>query len=119
MALETVAAVAGVSGPGTAAVGALDAVSQASRTSAAAGTQSAGSSPVQGDFAAILGQVADGLAAQQSTADDLAVQAVTGQLDDAHDYTIAATQAQVALELTATLRDKAVEAFNEIMRMQA
>jgi flagellar hook-basal body complex protein FliE len=31
---------------------------------------------------------------------------------------IAATQAQVATELTVAVRNKAVEAFNDIMRMQ-
>lgn len=70
-------------------------------------------------FGAGLTSAIDELQALQSTSDELAVRAVTGDLDDVHDYTIAATQAQVALELTAALRNKAVDAFNEIMRMQA
>ena len=61
----------------------------------------------------------DQLQQLQSNADGLAVQAVTGQLDDVHDYTIAAAQASLAIELTAAVRNKAVDAFNEIMRMQA
>ena len=61
----------------------------------------------------------DGLQQLQSNADGLAVQAVTGQLDDVHDYTIAAAQASLSIELTAAIRDKAVDAFNEIMRMPA
>jgi flagellar hook-basal body complex protein FliE len=32
---------------------------------------------------------------------------------------IASTEAQVTTELTVALRNKAVDAFNEIMRMQA
>lgn len=70
-------------------------------------------------FGASLAGAIDNLAAAQQTSSDLAVRAVTGDLDDVHDYTIAATEAQVTLELTAALRNKAVDAFNEIMRMQA
>ena len=55
----------------------------------------------------------------QSESNTLAVQAVTGNLDDVHAATIAATRAQVTLELVSTLRVKGVDAFNEIMRMQA
>lgn len=69
-------------------------------------------------FADVLGGI-DQLQAMQATAGDLAVQAVTGRLDDVHDYTIAATQASLAVELTAAVRNKCVEAFNEIMRMPA
>lgn len=51
-------------------------------------------------------------------ADNLSVQAATGKLENIHDYTIAASEAQVATQMTVALRNKAVEAFNEIMRMQ-
>ena len=61
----------------------------------------------------------DQLQQAQSTADNLAIQAVTGQLDDIHDYTIAAAKAALQTELTAAIRNKAVDAFNEIMRMSA
>ena len=57
----------------------------------------------------------NGLHAQ---ADSLAIQAATGDLADIHDYTIAATEAEIATQLTVAVRDKAVEAFNEILRMQ-
>lgn len=69
-------------------------------------------------FAAALGQGLESLQRVQSTADGLAVQAATGDLQDVHDYTIAATKAQLATELTVAVRNKAVEAFGEIMRMQ-
>lgn len=68
-------------------------------------------------FAGVLGSV-DQLQQLQSTSQQLAVAAVTGDLDDVHDYTIAAAQSSLALELTAAVRNKAVEAFTEIMRMQ-
>lgn len=69
------------------------------------------------DFAATLAQGVDSLQSLQSKADTLAVQAATGDLKDIHDYTIAATQASLATDLTVALRNKAVEAFNEILRM--
>lgn len=55
----------------------------------------------------------------QNTSSELAVKAVTGDLSDIHAATIASTRAQVTLELVSTLRNKGVDAFNEIMRMQA
>jgi flagellar hook-basal body complex protein FliE len=54
----------------------------------------------------------------QKTSSELAVKAATGDLTDVHDYMIASTEASVATELTVAVRNKAVEAFNEIMRMQ-
>jgi flagellar hook-basal body complex protein FliE len=60
----------------------------------------------------------DNVEAAQDTADALAVQAATGDLTDIHNYTIAATEASVTTQLTVAVRDRAVEAFNEIMRMQ-
>jgi len=45
------------------------------------------------------------------------VQAATGDLDALHDYTITATEAAVSTQLTTAVRNKALEAFQEIMRM--
>ncbi|WP_149203360.1 flagellar hook-basal body complex protein FliE [Actinotalea subterranea] len=92
----------------------VGAVGQTSPVAATAGT-----SPTAAVFGADLAGSIDQLQAMQSTSDALAVKAVTGDLDDVHDYTIASSQAAVTLELTAALRNKAVEAFTEIMRMQA
>jgi flagellar hook-basal body complex protein FliE len=46
-----------------------------------------------------------------------ATQAATGDLKDVQDYVITAMQAQTATELTTTVRNKALDAFNEVMRM--
>ena len=69
-------------------------------------------------FAQALQGGLQNLADVQGKADDLAVKAATGDLTDVHDYMIAASQAELTTELTVTLRNKALEAFNEIMRMQ-
>ncbi len=70
-------------------------------------------------FGASLTGAVDNLQQLQSTSKELAVSAVTGNLDDIHNATIAASRAQITLELVATVRNKGVDAFNEIMRMQA
>lgn len=68
-------------------------------------------------FAAALTGGLEEVQRLQSVSNDLAVKAVTGELRDVHDYTIAASRAAVATELTVAIRNKAVEAFTEIMRM--
>ena len=82
------------------------------------GVDAAASTDGGAGFASALGSI-DNLQQLQSTSNELSVKAVTGDLDDVHDYTIAAAESKLALELTAAVRNKAVEAFSEIMRMQA
>lgn len=69
-------------------------------------------------FGASLASQLDKLSALQDKADGLALQAATGDLKSIQDYTIASTEAQLMTQLTVTVRNKAVEAFNDIMRMQ-
>lgn len=70
-------------------------------------------------FASQLGKGLERVQAAQDKADDLAVKAATGSLSDVHDFVIASTEASIATQLTAAIRNKALEAFAEIMRMQA
>jgi len=71
------------------------------------------------NFAGKLSQGLQSLQGAQDNADDLAVKAATGDLTDVHDYMIASTEASLGLQLTTAVRNKALDAFNEIMRMQA
>jgi flagellar hook-basal body complex protein FliE len=70
------------------------------------------------DFSSMLLGGIDQLQGLHAKSDALAVQAATGDLQDIHDYMIASTQTSVATEMTVAVRNKAVEAFTEIMRMQ-
>ncbi|WP_042374204.1 flagellar hook-basal body complex protein FliE [Neobacillus jeddahensis] len=49
---------------------------------------------------------------------NLSAKVAAGEVNNIHDVTIASQKAKVALELTVTVRDKAVESYQEIMRMQ-
>jgi flagellar hook-basal body complex protein FliE len=82
---------------------------------------STGTSGVTGsgqEFGSLVLDGLDRLERVQDTSDQLAVKAATGDLTAIHDYTIAATEANATTQLTVAVRNKAVEAFNEIMRMQ-
>jgi len=70
------------------------------------------------EFGSLVLDGLDRLEGLTDRADHLAVEAATGRLENIHDYTIAASEASVATQLTVAVRNKAVEAFNEIMRMQ-
>ncbi len=60
----------------------------------------------------------DKVSTAQATADKLAIQAATGDLQAVQDFTIASTEAQLLTQMTVSFRDKAISAFNDIMRMQ-
>ena len=120
-------AIAGIGGAG--ATGGVDLASMAQlyrnqllspdQSGATAAAAASGSPAATGgaDFAGALGRSMTGLEGLDRNASTLAVKAATGDLTDIQDYVIAATQAQLAAQLTTTVRNKAVDAFNEIMRM--
>jgi flagellar hook-basal body complex protein FliE len=89
--------------------GAPDVTGAAGSTAAQSGSGS--------DFASVLANSLDQLQSTQSTADTLATQAATGDLRDVSDYMIASNEASLATETVVTLKNQAVSAFNEIMRM--
>ena len=93
-------------------IGGLGSVGAAAPATAAGGASGSG-------FAAELGKGLDAVSGAQNTADNLAIQAATGQSIDPAAYTIAATQATLMTQLAATVQSKAVAAFNTIMGMQA
>lgn len=101
-----------------AAIGAIAPISAATSVAPTAGTAAAGSSTGV-NFASALGKGMDAVSGAQANAENLAVQAATGQLTDPAQLTIATTQATLMTQLATTLQSKAVTAFNTIMGMQA
>ena len=80
-----------------------------------------GSSPageLASDFGKMLRGAIDAVTGLQNRADVLAQKLVLGELGDLHQLTIALEQANIALQLTTQIRNKIIEAYQEIMRMQ-
>ena len=119
-----ISAISGVSGVGgVSPIGDIDQIAQVGGVggidTGVAGTTGPGALGDGEDFASKLAQGLEHVQELQNNTSDLAVKAATGSLTDVHDYTIAAAQSGIATSLTVAIRNKAVEAFQEIMRMQA
>lgn len=69
-------------------------------------------------FADSVGSALSRLDDAEARADAAAVAGATGDLASVSDYMVAATEAQLATEVTVAVRNRAIEAFNDIMRMQ-
>ncbi|HET8717169.1 MAG TPA: flagellar hook-basal body complex protein FliE, partial [Nocardioidaceae bacterium] len=92
------AGASGVSGiTGTTGVGGVGAIGGVGAAGGAAGP----------DFGQLLSDGLQRLQGLHTQADQLAVQAATGDLDALHDYTITATEAAVSTQLTTAVRNKA------------
>ncbi|MEW6723368.1 MAG: flagellar hook-basal body complex protein FliE [Bacillota bacterium] len=82
------------------------------------GRDAAVNNPPQGSFrATFMGALAE-VNRLQLQADELNRQLATGQISDIHRVTIATEKATLALELTVQIRNRIIEAYQEIMRMQ-
>ncbi|MEL6980985.1 MAG: flagellar hook-basal body complex protein FliE [Actinomycetota bacterium] len=92
----------------------------ASRAGAAGSAETAGDAA--SNFAGAVGSaVSDALGqvgALEQAVTDASQQAAIGNLDSVSDFMIATAEAQLATEITVAVRDRAVTAFNDIMRMQ-
>lgn len=96
------------------AIGAIPALAPLAGTSGTTSTGAVGGS----SFGSAMTDGLQQLQTVNDQADQLAVRAATGDLTDVHAYTIAATEANLATELTVAVRDKALAAFNQVMGMQ-
>ena len=93
-------------------IGSIGGVDSTSPIAKATGTAKANG------FADVLAAQVDQLQSVQGKADAMAQQAATGDLRDVSDYMIASNEAQLSTEMVVAVKNQAVSAFNEIMRMQ-
>lgn len=89
-------------------LGAVSNIKPIERTTPAEATES---------FASFLKQAIDGVAAQEANVHTVNEQFIIGNAD-VNDVLIAASRAELSLALTSQVRNKVVEAYQEIMRMQ-
>ena len=71
-----------------------------------------------GGFTQAIGDALNNVSALDNRVAEASAQAATGDLGSVTDYMIASTEAQLATEITVAVRDRAITAFNDIMRMQ-
>lgn len=72
----------------------------------------------EGSFAALLNDAIKKLNDTQIEADNLTMEFLTGELQDLHQVTIAMQEAKLSMQLAVEVRNKVVEAYQEISRMQ-
>lgn len=75
-------------------------------------------SPSKASFSSALGEALQNANKTIVNSENMSAKIATGEIKNIHDVTIAAQKAQIALQLTTQVRDKVVESYQEIMRMQ-
>ena len=89
----------------------------ADRARAAQAEQATGADGAPG-FGTAVANSLEGLNDAHHRSAEAARAASTGDLQSVNDYMIAASEAQLATQITTAVRNRAIEAFNDIMRMQ-
>lgn len=71
-----------------------------------------------GGFAKALGEALDSVGRSQAEADLAVEQLQTGESRNLHEVMIAMEKADISLKLAVQMRNKVLEAYQEVMRMQ-
>lgn len=69
-------------------------------------------------FGELLSKAIESVNQQEWEAQRLSLALAAGEVDDIHTVTIAVQKAELALDLTLAVRNKVIDAYQEIMRMQ-
>lgn len=94
----------------------INSTNAANALNAAASTSSAPGSSL--DFSQILDKAMEGVNASTQASELQTSSLLTGQTQELHSVVIAAEKADVALKLTLQVRNKVLDAYQEMMRMQ-
>ncbi|WP_235910661.1 flagellar hook-basal body complex protein FliE [Heliobacterium mobile] len=82
----------------------------------AAGTEESNTSGQS--FSAMLKDAVQGVNTAQNEADKMAAEFAAGRSTDVHTVMLATEKANIAMQFTIQVRNQAMEAYREIMRMQ-
>jgi flagellar hook-basal body complex protein FliE len=77
-----------------------------------------GATDLAQQFSSFLNSAITNLSNQETQVDQLNNQFISGNLADVHQLTIASEKASLGLELTVQVRNKVIEAYQDVMRMQ-
>lgn len=76
-----------------------------------------GAAKAGSDFSQFLSDALNGVDTLQKNAETASTGLATGQIQDIHTVMIAAQKASLALNMTVQVRNKVIEGYQEIMRM--
>lgn len=88
------------------------------RVGEARGATTAPARPAAEDFGKALAEALEGLSRLQQEADARALQLAAGEPVELHEVMLAQDRASLGLQLAIQVRNKLVEAYQEIMRLQ-
>lgn len=118
-----IGAIPGVRMPGLSGAGGVGSAGSASNvdgvgtgTGSGAGRRVGGTEG--GGFTQAVGDALNKVGQQEQAVEQASQAAATGNLSSITDYMVAVSQAQLTTEITVAVRDRAITAFNDIMRMQ-
>jgi flagellar hook-basal body complex protein FliE len=83
-----------------------------------AGLEKSLNSPVTKQFSERINEMLDNVNQSQLDAGEIANKFAKGELEDIHDVIIASEKASVGLDLVLEVRNKLIDAYREVMRMQ-
>jgi flagellar hook-basal body complex protein FliE len=78
----------------------------------------AGGTDLAQQFGSFLNNAMNNISNQEAQVDQLNTRFISGDLPDVHQLTIASEKASLGLELTLQVRNKVIEAYQDVMRMQ-
>ena len=87
-------------------------------TNSPAKAEDVGATDLSKQFGSFLNDAISNISNQESQVDSLNTQFISGNLADVHQLTIASEKASLGLELTLQVRNKVIEAYQDVMRMQ-